>query len=1098
MNEQPLSPSVFYGENPLVTFEGTDDEIFQNILVNHYRNFHLNSLSSLDDISQLLEKYISSTQVRFDKLRKGPKDSTLNNQNKNRGNPNESKAERDLWSLLKFLSLSDLTGDISENYSMENLSNALNELPLHASIPDFINTAYSADERLKKGFVLIEWLETAYLDNLYSIPVSKKAPWADTLFDILNSSKDKSGRVNSLHPDAQLTKAGKMLSLNYHDKMDQERILQVLWQLIRCGKFTEAQELAAEHDLYWLAASLRGVNSHYYVGNNQNIEQSSMDIDDSNSESISRVGNLKQPLWMTTCWKYSQNLFNCPDNWKLPNVNAVNDKDTNSTGILEMTIYAALCGNLEVLLESPLLVSWQDKLWAYMKTMHLRDLTTISLECRSRKAFRSAFYPGCDAATITAEKEFLALLNKATSRFQFSNCKDLFSKVPPPTSKNAESILYQLQAAFVEGYSGILYFCKENLPLILATKEHYPGKPSILRLTAHLLIWLRSVPSLGYQELVNDELFYQSIELYIDYLITSQQFNLVAIYSVYLNKRRRTRKYALVLLALQYQTKDVDEEREILSLADDYFPEDVLEISRLVVNEQSQLFSELTELWKTSGFNNSNIRQSSITFSADIIDKSFNESHISFEASMSASQSTPAKPIPTTPGIDGYAQGLFDTPFSQNTSFSLSSTPITPMIRSNRNSFKQRKATPYHNIRATPSSANSLTSGNRDTGEEYNYTDSLVAKPMELNDSSTLVLTPPVNINTTISNENIMKMESLKWLTKDPDHSHEALKQINRLIFDFLSHITNSNSSTSVSNSILLAIPNIKYLFNSYIPENLIKNGDELSRKHEEKVSDDLKQSKPEYAQYILNLVQAESLRWKSDNYKLNLWKQLLNAMEEYSTWDKQMREIKEKKMKTLGSTQIQVSILTQSVIRIQETTKNLLDSLFSLLNYNDNDVMGDIYGYNELWKTSKSASEKFIVALLQATEKELYQAKEIEKIQHEVDLPIIEKDLLLLFELLQNQLTSTNHLLSENMISDMSKYLDSNIQLFQLNQGYYTSQTILKLQQFLSESLSYFKDIQTERFFCRPFCSFICKLYLKVRFLFLIFILFNLLLLFV
>jgi hypothetical protein len=63
-------------------------------------------------------------------------------------------------------------------------------------------------------------------------------------------------------------------------------------------------------------------------------------------------------------------------------------------GLLEMTIYSALSGNLPVLLKSPLLTSWSDRLWAVVKAKHENDLMRVLHGHRRGKAAHSARFPG--------------------------------------------------------------------------------------------------------------------------------------------------------------------------------------------------------------------------------------------------------------------------------------------------------------------------------------------------------------------------------------------------------------------------------------------------------------------------------------------------------------------------------------------------------------------------------------------------------------------------------------------------------------------------------------------------------------------------------
>ena len=63
-------------------------------------------------------------------------------------------------------------------------------------------------------------------------------------------------------------------------------------------------------------------------------------------------------------------------------------------GLLEMSICAALSGNLPVLLKSPMLTGWSDRLWAVLRATHKRDLMKVVHGHRKGKAAYSTRFPG--------------------------------------------------------------------------------------------------------------------------------------------------------------------------------------------------------------------------------------------------------------------------------------------------------------------------------------------------------------------------------------------------------------------------------------------------------------------------------------------------------------------------------------------------------------------------------------------------------------------------------------------------------------------------------------------------------------------------------
>jgi Nuclear pore protein 84 / 107 len=190
----------------------------------------------------------------------------------------EARAERDLWSLLDILTRSELLVDLDSPSCETALRAAMGQLTERSSVEDVENTALCNDDRIKKGRVLLEWLEDCATDRVTLAPELRADPWAATLDAIsrdlrstVKASKSSSSlsdtvvaRINSMHPDAQLTPDGLVLPLEGGDCDQQELVLRSIWQLLRCGKMKDAQEVALKNKLYWLAASLLGRSQPFY------------------------------------------------------------------------------------------------------------------------------------------------------------------------------------------------------------------------------------------------------------------------------------------------------------------------------------------------------------------------------------------------------------------------------------------------------------------------------------------------------------------------------------------------------------------------------------------------------------------------------------------------------------------------------------------------------------------------------------------------------------------------------------------------------------------------------------------------------------------
>lgn len=118
----------------------------------------------------------------------------------------ESRAERDMWSLLDILSKSGAMQDINQENNDRSLSSCTNAMSLNSSLKDITNLLLANDERIRKTAIILEWLERAAEDKVTECPVTHGFAWQCTQ-DVIAHSSGKSD-IRSLHPDAQV-----MLSL---------------------------------------------------------------------------------------------------------------------------------------------------------------------------------------------------------------------------------------------------------------------------------------------------------------------------------------------------------------------------------------------------------------------------------------------------------------------------------------------------------------------------------------------------------------------------------------------------------------------------------------------------------------------------------------------------------------------------------------------------------------------------------------------------------------------------------------------------------------------------------------------------------------------
>lgn len=581
---RPASPDRDRDRDVSFLCQPKQEDSFHATLLAYFEHFGHHADNDLASYANLMGKYCQLSQLKYDELTSPRQRLLASSSSAQTTNALEMRAERDLWSLLFMMSGADVLGDMSADQQTARLQAALEGMPVMATIPDYINTAYMVDDRLKKSAILKDWVEQAASDQVRAVPTSVHEPWADTL-DLLThttvNTRTNKTQLQSIHPDAQVMD-GKVLPLIGVDRADQEALLNYIFQLIRAGQMRTAQEVAHQHKVYWLAASLRGIASHCY----EQIEH--MDRD----EQIVRIGNIRQPLFVRTCWRYSEKLAGNNANWDLPTANAYSRLDAlgskplagghTSAGLLEMTIYSALANHTKVLSQSPLLTTWHDKLWVYLKGCHDRDIARVVQAYRTAKAAHSAFYTGCDESTLNVEEEVLALYAETLGTKSVVDCTDILKEAAPPSGRNLLCLLYQLQAAAMGGRSALQVFLEE----VVRPLSDQPL--AVWRVLVHMLLWMTYCPrdcSSSLHSVVPPDLLFLIIERYIDALIDQSDYHLVALYAVYLPRGMRIRKYGYLLYRIQAAQADGV---RALELAQEYFPEDVLEITRAVVDRSPE------------------------------------------------------------------------------------------------------------------------------------------------------------------------------------------------------------------------------------------------------------------------------------------------------------------------------------------------------------------------------------------------------------------------------------------------------------------------------------------------------------------------------
>ena len=904
----------------------------------------------------------------------------------------EQRAERDLWSLLETLTSANLLYDIDEQHCEEVVQRVLAGLPITASIPDYLQAAFSVDDRLRKGAVLKEWIEKASMDLVTEAPAPRGEPWSETLNRVLRSRHDstrrgraalaEAGSVQSLHPDGQIDPEGSMLALDGVDRLDQENLLKSIWQLVRCGLVQRAQQLAEEHRLYWLSASLQGIATHFYKpvtlpGDPDQLEHSEEIV------GVSRIGNLRQPIWLRTCWLYATKLSSSRDskNTQL-SASGLNEarsssilargmlKEDSLVGVLECGIYAALCNHTQVLAASPLVPAWQDKVWVFLKAAHERDIARITHQYRCDKAARSKHFAGCDTATLGAERELFDLAKTEVGHLSAASCMQIFNKVPPPSGgRTAEAFLLSLQAAVMEGRSGIEHYISTTLTECLRSTESFPGKEQVLRVFCHFCIWLKyaHADNAALSDLLSLETMYLAVERYIDLLIENKQRSLVAAYAAYLSRPRRIHKYAQLLRTMQSSSATVGTDAaEVLQLANTFFPADVMDITRTVVEGAHAPTAAITAPASTQK-RTGQIRAPPLA---------------SLSSPINMGQAFSQTPAPRSVRF-AFAEG--EEPLEGEDAAATADTPFASHSTPTKFSVRGRTATPRRplGVPRTPGSAGSsmggseLLPGTPGVGSELMMlsdtyaADEHRASSREQSVHTRLRAAANDGVSSTAAQSaEMQQLESLRWLFFDATHRFEAVKQANRFAVSFLLHRDG------------MKLAQLRALLADYVPLDSVAVGAALIEQRRQAVRDveqqylhdheassvqQLPSAEREHVQTLQSELSLEEGLWDAQVCKLHLWRDFTAATQDVDMFHRAVQDFQTDSCRQLSlpsaaSGTQGVSGLARHRSKIARTASTAAESILRTVTCAaDSDPPNPADGFKDIWAQNESAVSAYI-----------------------------------------------------------------------------------------------------------------------------------------
>ncbi|ELR16189.1 nucleoporin, putative [Acanthamoeba castellanii str. Neff] len=336
------------------------------------------------------------------------------------------KGERDTWLLLHALYKDRLLGTSAADDIIEDGKERLRVLTI--SQKQIKQDLKERSRAFREAKVVAGWLEQ--LAKLSGVPT-----WSNTLRS-LQGDKNRRGPfhqelVSNLDPDATTRQDKK---LREEDAEDEQRLLQVVWSLLRAGAKKEALEFCRQSGQNWRAASLSTA-----------LSSEPLPLTDDGTQSAYH-------MWQQACRAIS------------------NEVERFSKH--ERAIYALMCGNVDQIL--PVCYTWEDNVWANFKGL-LHELLEVELQLRNPRSPPTVEPLG--------EEHLAARITQIFDQLLKSDMLPIRQAVHEP---------YHI----IQTY--LILNKEDSLLGDLATwvwpKEGTPGSPAVLiKFAAHLALFLRQV-----------------------------------------------------------------------------------------------------------------------------------------------------------------------------------------------------------------------------------------------------------------------------------------------------------------------------------------------------------------------------------------------------------------------------------------------------------------------------------------------------------------------------------------------------------------------------------------------------------------------------
>lgn len=381
---------------------------------------------------------------------------------------------------------------------------------------DIIGRLFEREAPTRQSQLIVDWLEKNQQDKLEDkIDTenlqfhSTSVYWEHTHHDLMQiklGSKDPSlaaNLVTEIDPDASIRQ---QRTLSVLDQQDEEQLLHYVFLFLRAGKFEEAKRLCIQQGHSWRAATMDG----WHLWHDPNFSSESEDIEPAE-------GNPYRDLWKINCWEMA------------------NEK---SCSLNEKAIYAVLSGNLNQIL--PVCSKWEDCLWA-----HFKVLIDIQVEQELRLHPRAERTP----------EELPEGYWKQANGNQLSP-EEIFNQLESHASVDIRRQCFETFHVFQK------YLILGDVDGLLSSFKEYLGSSNVhlIRFMAHLVLFFRTIGAHTEEDICIEVLI-----RYIEVLIETKQFDLVALYTTQLPPNTQVKIYAKFL----QESEVKDDKDKYLQLAEE-------------------------------------------------------------------------------------------------------------------------------------------------------------------------------------------------------------------------------------------------------------------------------------------------------------------------------------------------------------------------------------------------------------------------------------------------------------------------------------------------------------------------------------------------